>query len=116
MLSTCVAFLFPFGMGRRACGQRLGNDHASVSWRNIAIALIDPIPPSLQPETVTADGTDTQLNGVISPVFGACPKGNCTRLVPKVTVQLLHSCVFQTCNGIRSPRSNHVDDHLCLPC
>ena len=38
----------------------------SDSWRNIAITLIDPIPPSLQPETVTADGTDTQQFGMHS--------------------------------------------------
>ena len=31
----------------------------------------------------------TETNGVISPVLGLVPKGNCTRLVPKVTVQLL---------------------------
>ena len=50
-----------------------------------------------------ADGTDTQLTGSF-PRFGACTEGNCTRLVPKVTVQLLHSCVFQTCNGISFPK------------
>jgi len=40
MFSTWVAFLFPFAMGCRACGQRLGNEHASVSWRNIEISLL----------------------------------------------------------------------------
>jgi hypothetical protein len=38
--------------------------------RNIPIELIDPIPPSLQPETVTADFTDTQLTGSFPPFWG----------------------------------------------
>ncbi len=38
--------------------------------RRSSIPTIDPIPPSLQPETVTADGTDTQLTGSFPPFWG----------------------------------------------
>src|SRR5579859_6075230 len=37
-------------------------------------------------------------------VLALIPRGNCTGLVPKVTVQLLHSCVFQRCNVLSFPK------------
>jgi hypothetical protein len=68
--------------------------------------------PFNEPQTVSI-----HINGVIA--FEAYPEGNCTELVPKVTVQLLHSCVFQRCNVLSFPkeepcqRSSAVSTFFC---
>ena len=41
------------------------------------------------------------------------PAGNCTGFIPKVTVQSLHSCVFQTCTVLSFPTEETMSTIIC---